>query len=205
LGQGCRGRQRGQERMCRFPLKTFLESFHRKTAPFPGPPIPRVPTQAHDAMGFPDRESLRWQAIGTAGRDGRWIGHHPAPPTPVGRRVRSRRPRPTLARWGARHPADRSDFGGRPRRRGRPRQRPVFEQSLQRVAWRRKRQRMALTPSVNHATRTEFGHPRSSIRLRAWAAMATSVARAWSLWKRSPSPMTCFQRANWPSTRALSL
>ena len=33
--------------------------------------------------------------------------------------------------------------------------------------------------------------------------MATLVARAWSLWKRSPSPMTCFQRANWPSTRAL--
>ena len=35
--------------------------------------------------------------------------------------------------------------------------------------------------------------------------MATSVARASSLWKRSPSPMTCFQRANWPSTRALSI
>src|SRR3954468_9391283 len=58
-------------------------------------------------------------------------------------------------------------------------------------------------PTVDHATRTEFG--RSSIRLRAWAAMATSVARASSLWKRSPSPMTCFQRANWPSTQALSL
>jgi hypothetical protein len=60
-------------------------------------------------------------------------------------------------------------------------------------------------PTVDQATRTEFGHPRSSIRLRTWAAMATSVARASSLWKRSPSPMTCFQRANWPSTRALSL
>src|SRR3954471_1349371 len=58
---------------------------------------------------------------------------------------------------------------------------------------------MALTPSVNHATRTEFEHPRSSIRLRA----ALAVARASSLWKRSPSPMTCFQRANWPSTPAL--
>src|SRR5689334_18782686 len=57
-------------------------------------------------------------------------------------------------------------------------------------------------PAVNQATRTEFGHPRSSIRLRTWAAMATSVARASSLWKRSPSPMTCFQRANWPSTPA---
>ena len=31
--------------------------------------------------------------------------------------------------------------------------------------------------------------------------MATSVALALSVWKRSPSPMTCFQRANWPSTR----
>ena len=57
-------------------------------------------------------------------------------------------------------------------------------------------------PSVDHATRTELGHPRSSIRLRTWAAMAISVARASSLWKRSPSPMTCLQRANWPSTPA---
>src|SRR3954452_10907488 len=54
----------------------------------------------------------------------------------------------------------------------------------------------APTPSVNYATRTESGRPRSSIRLRTWAAMATSVTRASSLWKRSPSPMTCFQRAN---------
>src|SRR5687768_15012962 len=60
-------------------------------------------------------------------------------------------------------------------------------------------------PTVDQATRTEIGHPRSSIRLRTTAATATSVARASSLWKRSPSPMTCFQRANWPSTRALSL
>src|SRR3954471_19016155 len=56
------------------------------------------------------------------------------------------------------------------------------------------------SPAVDQATRTESG--RSSIRLRTWAAMATSVARAWSLWKRSPSPMTCFQRANWPSIPA---
>jgi hypothetical protein len=75
----------------------------------------------------------------------------------------------------------------------------------QRVAQRRKRQRSPRSPSVNYATRTELGHPRSSIRLRTEAATATSVARASSLWKRSPSPMTCFQRANWPSTRALSL
>ena len=49
----------------------------------------------------------------------------------------------------------------------------------------------------------ELLRPRSSIRLRTWAAIATSLARASSLWKRSPSPMTCFQRANWPSTSAL--
>jgi hypothetical protein len=71
----------------------------------------------------------------------------------------------------------------------------------QRVARRRKRHRSPPFPTVDQATRTEFG--RSSIRLRTWAAIA--VARASSLWKRSPSPMTCFQRANWPSTPALSL
>jgi hypothetical protein len=58
-------------------------------------------------------------------------------------------------------------------------------------------------PTDDQATRTEFGCPRSSIWLSTAAAMATSVVRASSLWKRSPSPMTCFQRANWPSTRAL--
>src|SRR4051812_33331014 len=73
----------------------------------------------------------------------------------------------------------------------------------QRVARRRKRQGSSLSPSVNYVTRTEFGPPRSSIRLRTWAATATSVARASSLWKRSPSPITCFQRANWPSIPAL--
>src|SRR4051812_12124739 len=31
-------------------------------------------------------------------------------------------------------------------------------------------------PTVDQATRTGFGRPRSSIRLRTWAAMATSVA-----------------------------
>jgi hypothetical protein len=59
------------------------------------------------------------------------------------------------------------------------------------------------SPAADHATRTELGRPRSSIRLSTWAAIATSVARASSLWKRSPLPMTCFQRANWPSTPAL--
>jgi hypothetical protein len=52
------------------------------------------------------------------------------------------------------------------------------------------------TPLVDHATRTEFG--RSSIRLSTAAALATSVVLASSLWKRNPSPMTCFQRSIWP-------
>ena len=63
------------------------------------------------------------------------------------------------------------------------------------------RSSLHVATTIDQATRTEF--ERSSIRLRSWAAMATSVARASSLWKRSPSPMTCFQRANWPSTPAL--
>jgi hypothetical protein len=39
--------------------------------------------------------------------------------------------------------------------------------------------KVAPSPAVSQATRTESG--RSSIRLRTWAAMATSVARASSL------------------------
>jgi hypothetical protein len=31
------------------------------------------------------------------------------------------------------------------------------------------------------------------------------MARASSLWKRSPSSMTCFQHVHWSSTPALSL
>src|SRR5690348_18358241 len=67
-------------------------------------------------------------------------------------------------------------------------------------------------PAVDHATRTEFGPPRSSIRLRAAAAMATSVARASSLWQRSPSPMTLYVGSSsagdhipWAARRAVSL
>ena len=46
----------------------------------------------------------------------------------------------------------------------------------QRVARRKKRQRSPRSPAVDHATRTEFGHPRLSIRLRTWAAMAVTRA-----------------------------
>ncbi len=41
------------------------------------------------------------------------------------------------------------------------------------------------------AMRTEIGRPRSSIRLSAWMATSTSVARRWSMRERSPSPTTC--------------
>jgi hypothetical protein len=56
-----------------------------------------------------------------------------------------------------------------------------------------------------YATRTEFGRPRSSIRLRTSTAMAISVAWASAVWKRSIGPMTCLKRPIWPSTKALRL
>src|SRR4051812_31109592 len=56
-------------------------------------------------------------------------------------------------------------------------------------------------PAVDQATRTEFELPRSSIRLRTWAAIATSVARASSLWKRNPSPMTASSARTGPRPR----
>ena len=54
----------------------------------------------------------------------------------------------------------------------------------------------------DQATRTEFGRPRPSMRLRTATPMATSVACAASEWKRSASPRTPFQRAIWLSTPA---
>ena len=56
-----------------------------------------------------------------------------------------------------------------------------------------------------YATGTEFGRPRSSIRLRTSTAMAISVAWASAVWKRSIGPMTCLKRPIWPSTKALRL
>ena len=54
----------------------------------------------------------------------------------------------------------------------------------------------ALSPTrvPGHAMRTYSGRPSSSIRFSTSAAMATSVACRPSVWKRSPSPMTRFQR-----------
>ena len=50
-------------------------------------------------------------------------------------------------------------------------------------------------PIRDQAMRTEIGRPSSSMRLRAWTATSTSVARRSSLRERSASPITCFQRA----------
>src|SRR3954469_22143771 len=46
------------------------------------------------------------------------------------------------------------------------------------------------TPVPAHATRTDSGRPSSSIRFRARAAMATSVARPGSVRERNASPIT---------------
>jgi hypothetical protein len=56
-----------------------------------------------------------------------------------------------------------------------------------------------------HATRTYSGRPRSSMRFRTSAAMATSVAWRPSVCERSASPTTRFQRAMSASTRARQL
>ena len=53
-------------------------------------------------------------------------------------------------------------------------------------------------PTVDQATRTEFGHPRSSIRLRTTAATATSVARASSLHRTAGRILRCSQSMNPP-------
>jgi hypothetical protein len=62
----------------------------------------------------------------------------------------------------------------------------------------------ALSPTrvPGHAMRTYSGRPRSSMRFSTSAAIATSVACRPSVWKRSPSPMTRFQREMSDSTRA---
>ena len=62
----------------------------------------------------------------------------------------------------------------------------------------------ALNPArvPGHAVRTYSGRPSSSMRFSALAAMATSVACRPSVWRRSPSPMTRFQRDTSDSTRA---
>jgi len=47
-----------------------------------------------------------------------------------------------------------------------------------------------------------FGRPSSSMRLRAWTATFTSVARRSSVRERSPSPITCLNLPMAASTRA---
>ncbi len=47
------------------------------------------------------------------------------------------------------------------------------------------------SPACGQAMRTEIGRPSSSMRLSAWTATPTSVARCRSVRERSPSPITC--------------
>ena len=57
-------------------------------------------------------------------------------------------------------------------------------------------------PGRAQAARTCFGRPCSSMRLSAWVATFTSVARHSFLCERSSSPTTCFQRPIAASARA---
>jgi len=61
---------------------------------------------------------------------------------------------------------------------------------------------VAPAPALLQAIRTEIGRPSSSIRLRAWTATSTSVARRRSVRERSPSPMTCLNLPMAASARA---
>jgi len=63
-----------------------------------------------------------------------------------------------------------------------------------RVAWSRGIGAVAPPPLWVQAMRTEVRHPSSSMRLSAWTATLTSVARRRSVRARSPSPMTCLNR-----------
>ncbi len=58
------------------------------------------------------------------------------------------------------------------------------------------------TPIEGQAMRTEFGRPRSSMRLRMWTATSTSVARRSSACERSASPITRLNRDMAVSARA---
>ncbi len=59
-----------------------------------------------------------------------------------------------------------------------------------RVAWTGDAGAVAPAPAVVQATRTEIGRPRSSMRLSAWTATSTSVARRSSVREHNPSPIT---------------
>jgi len=62
--------------------------------------------------------------------------------------------------------------------------------------------RSSLNPAWDQAVRTEFGRPNSDMRLSAWTATSTSVARRSSVRERSPSPITCLNRPITASARA---
>ncbi len=57
-------------------------------------------------------------------------------------------------------------------------------------------------PVCDQAVRTEIGRPNSSMRLSAWTAMRTLVARRGSVRERSPSPTPCLNRPMVASARA---
>ena len=58
------------------------------------------------------------------------------------------------------------------------------------------------SPVCSQAVRTEIGRPNSSMRLSAWTATSTSVARRSSVRERSPSPITCLNLPTAASTKA---
>jgi len=71
-----------------------------------------------------------------------------------------------------------------------------------RVAWTGDAGAATPAPAVVQATRTEIGRPLSSMRLSAWTATSTSVARRRSVHERSPSPITCLNLPMAASARA---
>ena len=70
------------------------------------------------------------------------------------------------------------------------------------VAWTWGAGAVAPAPAVVQAMRTEIGRPSSSIRLSAWTATSTSVARRRSVRERNPSPITCLNLPMAASARA---
>jgi len=71
-----------------------------------------------------------------------------------------------------------------------------------RVAWSRRVGAVTPAPLGVQAMRTEIGRPSSSMRLSAWTATSTSVARRRSVRERSPSPITCLNLPMAASARA---
>ena len=71
-----------------------------------------------------------------------------------------------------------------------------------RVAWTWVAGAATPAPAVVQAMRTEIGRPSSSMRLSAWTATSTSVARRSSVRERNPSPITCLNLPTPASARA---